>query len=141
MPVYIHLSNLIVLKSAVERKYPGGLAVFRSDYGIGEDIYWQEDRELFSITSMNSDEHDIAELVRRGLHYDYENHRSDDFVILPRYSDFLWSVPWAKHNGVFAWHTEADKTSVAKAKEISNTNMDELSERFDRGDNPFLAIW
>lgn len=142
MPVYVYFSNLLVLKSAVEQKYSGGIPGFRHDYAIGEDNNNQEDRELFSISTMNSDEQDIFELVSKGLHYDYENHCSDDFVILPRYGDFFWSAPWAKHNGVFAWHVEADEASVSKARKISEEmTVEDIAELFDQGENLFAAIW
>ena len=55
MPVYIHLANLFIKKSAVENKYEGGIVKFREDFFISGDNYNQEDNELFSIAKMNTD--------------------------------------------------------------------------------------
>lgn len=141
MPTYINLSNLIVLKSVVQEKYPGGLEQFRSDYKIGTDIYFQEDNELFSVASMNPDEADIEELISKGLHFDEELQGSDDFTILSRYGGCLWKTDWIVSNELFAWHKNANTSSVAKAIDLGNKTMKELSDMFDRDENPFVTIW
>ena len=59
MPVYLHLANLIVLKSSVVKSYRGGLEKFRLDHHINNESLNQEDDLLFSITRMNVDEFDL----------------------------------------------------------------------------------
>lgn len=141
MPTFIHLSNLVVLKSAVEKKYKGGLDQFRKDYQIGEDIYYQEDEHLFSIASMNADEHDTQDLKTKGLHFDFDLRRSDDFTIITRYGGCYWVTNWVVSNDLFVWHPLSSTESIAKAQKLGNATMGELSDIFDRGENPFSAIW
>jgi len=80
MPVYIHLANLFIKKSAVENKYKGGIVKFREDFFISGDNYNQEDNELFSIAKMNTDEFDLDYLFSKGLDYEVNLHTQ---LILP----------------------------------------------------------
>jgi hypothetical protein len=45
MPVYIHLANRIIKKTALESKYKGGIEQFRVDYSIGGENLNQGDNE------------------------------------------------------------------------------------------------
>lgn len=51
---------------------------------------------------MNVEQLDIDNLVAKGLSFDSDEQRSDDFTIIYRYEGFLWDVNWLKHNRVFA---------------------------------------
>ena len=67
MPVYLHPANLIVNKKAIAERYKGGIEQFRKDFA-GENQYFTEDVELFSLARMNPDEFDEAKLIDGGLH-------------------------------------------------------------------------
>jgi len=49
-------------------------------------------------------------------------------------------VSWLQHNKVFAWHINADKSTIEKVDEISNLTMDEISELIEKGQNPLKTI-
>ncbi|PCJ00171.1 MAG: hypothetical protein COB15_03285 [Flavobacteriales bacterium] len=128
MPIYIHLSNLILAKKTVEKKYLGGINQFRLDYFSNIDTLNQEDKELFSLVSMNNDELDIDTLIQKGISYSMETQTSDDFTIINRYGGALWSVSWISDNGIFAWHNECEKEKIDLAEKIANTPMVEIND-------------
>lgn len=140
MPVFIHLSILVVDKKAIKKKYKGGITAFRNHYYWGEETNNQEDDELFAIASMNSDDQDIDELISKGLSFDSELQRSDDFTIVNRYGGAEWPVSWLIHDSTFAWHVEADERLIEKAKAVENMNMDEIGALMDADNNPFKTI-
>lgn len=141
MPIYIHLSNLIVDKQAVQSKYPGGVERFRMDFDIAADNYHQEDATLFALATMNSDEFDLGLLINKGLHFDEERGSSTDFVIINRYGGAEWPAAWLCDNSLFAWHVNAAPESISLAEELGNETMDNLSIRYERGEDPFATIW
>jgi len=140
MPVFIHLSILVVDKKAIKKKYKGGITAFRNHYYWGEETNNQEDDELFAIASMNSDDQDIDELISKGLSFDNDLQRSDDFTIVNRYGGALWPVSWLKHGYSFAWHIDADENCIEKAKAVENMTMDKIAELFQDGINSFSTI-
>jgi len=140
MPIYLHLANLIILKTAVEKKYTGGLDQFRIDYGIGEDNYNQEDNELFAIASMNTDDFDYEQLITDGLHFDEELQFSTDFTVMSRYGFFFWKTDWIEDNRVFAWHIDTNKEAIERANYIANLSIDYIQEKRDEGINLFETI-
>ncbi len=142
MPVYVHLSNLLIRKDAIEKKYKGGVPQFRIDCELDTGrFYFQEDTMLFCLVTMNYDEHDYDNLTAKGLHYDKKREFSEDFVVLSRHYGLLWEGPWLEHNKVFAWHVGSDAESVMRAEKISSLTMNEIGKRFERGENPFAAIY
>lgn len=140
MPIYLHLANLIILKTAVEKKYPGGIDQFRIDYGIGEDNYNQEDNELFAIASMNTDDFDYEQLITDGLHFDEELQFSTDFTVMSRYGFFFWKTDWIEDNKVFAWHIETNKEAIERANYIANLTFEYIQKKSDEGVNLFETI-
>lgn len=140
MPVFIHLSILVVDKNALKKKYKGGMDEFRKNYYWGEDTNNQEDDELFAIASMNSDDQDIEELMSKGLSFDAEAQKSEDFTIVNRYGGALWPVSWLQHGYSFAWHVDADESKIAKAKAVDEMTMDKIAELFEEGINTFSTI-
>lgn len=141
MPVYIHLANLILRKEAIAKRYPGGVSQFRIDFKIDEIETRQEDDELFLIAQMNTDDFYLDELVARGLHYDVQRNFSSDFTMLGRYdSNFEWETNWLEHNGVYAWHKDADTEVIARARCFDWISMNQIAEGFDGGENPFAVI-
>lgn len=140
MPVYLHFANLLVSKEAVHNKYSGGLEQFRLDYRINSDNENEEDVDLFSIAKMNIDEFDIDHLIAKGLQYDTELNRSDDFTIKSRYGSYLWATNWIVDNEIFAWHINTPQEQIDKAQTIANTTLDKLEEMYNNGTNPFATI-
>lgn len=125
----------------MQDKYPGGVEQFRADFEIEADNYHQEDERLFSLTAMNSDDFDICLLTGKGLSFDAEKGSFSDFVILNRYGGNEWPVDWLEENSVFAWQIHASPISIATAEKIANEGMHSIRTRFERGENPFAAIW
>ncbi len=140
MPVFIHLSILVVDKKAIKKKYTGGISAFKNNYYWGEDTNNQEDDELFAVASMNSDDQDIEELISNGLSFDIKSQRSDDFTIVNRYGGALWPVSWLEHGYSFAWHVDADENFIEKAKAVDEMNMEIIADLFEEGINSFSTI-
>ncbi len=140
MPVFIHLSILVVDKNAIKKKYKGGVAAFRNNYYWGEDTNNQEDDELFAIASMNSDDQDIEELTSKGLSFNIELQRSHDFTIVNRYGGALWPVSWLQHGYSFAWHVDAKEYFIEKAKAVDEMTMEKIADLFEDGINSFSTI-
>ena len=140
MPVFIYLSILVIDKKAIKKKYKGGIVEFKKNYRWDEDCNNQEDDELLSIASMNSDEHEIEELISKGLSFDAQLQRSDDFTIVNRYGGAEWPVSWLQHGYSFAWHMDADEILIEKAKAADEMTGERVAELFEEGINPFNAI-
>jgi hypothetical protein len=139
MPLYVDFYILLVKKSAVRAKYPGGLEQFRADYAIGSSEVNEEDDELFSLGQMNP-YYDIDALTDRGLAFDDTTKHSEDFTILPRYGDLFWEAPWVAHNRVFAWHVDTDPQAVQRVMQISEMSLDEIGALQEKGAKPFAPI-
>ena len=141
MPVYIHLANLILRKEAIAKRYPGGVSQFRIDFKIDEIETRQEDDELFLIAQMNTDDFYLDELVAKGLHYDSSNNFSSDFTLFGRHDAiFEWTADWLDHNGVFAWHMDADAEVIGRACCFNWISMNQIADGFDGRENPFAPI-
>ncbi|MCF8430165.1 MAG: hypothetical protein K9G64_08545 [Bacteroidia bacterium] len=140
MPIYLHLANLIVNKTAITNKYEGGLAQFSIDYPINENNYNQEDNELYAIARMKIDEFDLDDLINKGLAFDEALQFSPDFILIARYSTYLWETNWISDNTIFAWHIHAGIAFIDKANAISNTTVEDIQIMFSKGENPFATI-
>jgi hypothetical protein len=139
MPIYIHPYNFIIDKEAVKAKYKGGIEQFRKDHITGK--HDQEDQELFSISAMGIDGFAISRLTEKGLSYNAENPYSNDFTIYGRLQGFIWDVDWVEANGVYAWHSKCSEEHKHEAIKISNSNMEEIAERLDKGEDVFRTIF
>jgi len=140
MPVYLHIFNLIIDKKAVNEKYTGGVEQFRIDYEIPLSEINQEDDELFSLGQMNADQFDIDSLKSKGLSFDNDKQKSDDFTIVYRYGELLWDVKWLKHNSVFAWHLDTSPDLISKMEGICKMPVNDIMKEMDNGNNLLKAI-
>jgi hypothetical protein len=140
MPIYIHLSNLIINKASIQKKYTGGIKQFHLDFTIGKYNNLHEDAELFSFAYFNIDEIDISKIISKGLDFNEKLQTSSDFVIISRYGGHLWDVNWIIDNGIFAWHINTKKELISRANAIASESMDELSVKMENGENPFETI-
>lgn len=140
MPIHIHLANVIILKTAIEEKVFGGCQAFRNSLLFQGNKLNQEDDEVFSLTRMNPDEFDIDTLITLGLDYNESTYSSIDFTIVTRYGGMLWEVDWLAHDTTYAWHPNANPTSIEEAKNKSNQLMDDVIAMNERGENPFPVI-
>lgn len=140
MPVYLHIFNLVIDKKAINEKYAGGVEQFRIDYEISLSEINQEDDELFSLGQMNADQFDIDSLILKGLSYDIDNQKSEDFTIVYRYGELFWNVKWLKHNTVFAWHIDTSPDLISKMEGICEMTVDDIMKEMENGNNLFKAI-
>jgi hypothetical protein len=132
MPVFLHLSNLIVQKESIKTLYKGGLAAFKKDMNFELSEYSQEDDELISFAGMNIDEFDldIEKLNQEGLFFNQKIHYSKHFTIYARYIGFLWTVEWLKENSLYAWHVNSNKILIDKAIKMGSLTVAELEKIF-----------
>lgn len=141
MPLFIHLANLIIPKSVVEAKYPGGIQKFKEENDIDGENLNQEDDELFGISRKFVHEFDLGMLIQKGFEYDKANHKSTDFVLLPRKGKAPWEVDWIKSNGVFVWHESTGTDLIERANFIAHELDAEMVQRSaDIGVNLLLPI-
>ena len=140
MPIYIHLANLIINKSAIEQKVKVGCAAF-SEHKIFTNIELnQEDNDVFSLTRMNPDEFDTGTLQEMGLDYNEKEDTSTDFTMVTRYGGILWKVDWLEQNGIYTWHVNSSPKEINLAKEKSNMFMSDAIKQIEQGENPFPVI-
>lgn len=140
MPIHIHLANLIICKSAIEKKVCGGSYSFRNSLLFQGNQLNQEDDEVFSLTRMNPDEFDIDTLIALGLDYNEQTFSSTDFTIVTRYGGMLWKVDWLEHDTTYAWHVHADPSLINLAKSKSDMLMDDVVEMLEKGEQPFPVL-
>lgn len=141
MPVFIHLANLIIPKSIVEAKYPGGIKSFKAENDFNSENHNQEDDELFSISRKLIHEFDIGMLIQKGFDYDKEKHFSNDFMLLQRKGKAPWQPDWFEQNGVFAWHTSSHPESIKRANFIAHElDAETVKRSSDLGVNLLLPI-
>lgn len=138
MPTYIHPANLVLEIKAVESHYKGGLNAFYADHKNWKEIH--EDNEIIRVAAMNVDDFDIDLLVERGLEFDPVKQSSSHFCVYGRYGYIGWVCPWLVMGDVFCWHVNCDEELIDRAKNIMNTPVNDLSDAFDRGENPFQVI-
>ena len=136
MPIAVELTNLIIPKDVISRKYHGGQEQFIEDFRVNDPASrHSQDDELFSIAAMNADEHHVDFLLEKGL--SYENNSSKDFVICSRYGGFYWTVDWVEGNSMFIWHKNTSKIKIDRAVYIeTKMTMDKISEKLD--EDPFF---
>jgi hypothetical protein len=140
MPLYLHISNLVVAKSSVIAKYDGGMTQFREDFGFGKIEYRFEDHELFLLTAMDPNDFNIDLLIKRGLHYDHEFNFSNDFVLIHRYGTFSWEAEWLERTNQYVWHFIADEHLKEIARKYSDMCLNDIIEMTENGNSPFLPI-
>lgn len=139
MPVTIALYNLVVVKAAVEERYPGGSLRFRADFGFdATQERDQEDNELLRIAAMDPDDlMEPLELLReRGLRHDPDAPANDDMVIIARYGNSTERPVWLRWNALYAWHAECAPTVRELAERITTLTVDEFIDLRERGELP-----
>lgn len=140
MPIHLHLANLIFDKETLHKKYPGGLKQFRIDCGFDQIEYAEEDFYLCLLPAMNVEDLNLKPFIDKGLHWDVENKRSDDFVIFSPYGGLEWECDWVNANNkdypAVAWHQKTDPRIIQKAKDVCQMPMDQIQALVDeRGGN------
>jgi len=121
MPVYCHISQLVVNKKALTVKYPGGVEAFKKRFGFNKERD-REDAELLSFVSMDAAQFDILP----ELGYDEATNTATDYVLIYRYQGLIWEVDWADTDKVFIWHKECKLSSFNKAMEIEAMSMTDV---------------
>lgn len=120
---------MIIPKTVVQAKYPGGIKRFRAENNFTDKNHNQEDDELFAISRKFVHEFDIGMLIKKGFNYDKNNHFSNDFVLLPHKGKAPWTVDWIDTNGVFAWHTSTHPDLIKRADFIAHEVDSEMVAR------------
>ena len=128
MPLYIHLSNLVLRKSDIKEHYIGGLEAFRSKY-FWEDCNNQEDDELFGIAAMNPEELPFDELTKNGLEIVFKEGKYD---LVNKYGAKS-NVDWLVVNSPFMWHIDCENEQKQKAISVTTITMDKVSEEARKG--------
>lgn len=142
MPILIVLCNTIFSKEILESKYNGGIEGFKRDFNIQAPYprWYQEDYELISISTMNSDEINIDKLMANGLHYDMEKQSSTDFCMVGSRIGSLWEVNWLKAGRLLAYHENTLDSLKELSDQWENTTMDEVQKKFKNQDYPFKEL-
>lgn len=143
MPVWIHLSNLIILKEAVATKYPGGLDAFRTDYRTADaENNNQEDGELFSLSAMDGGhlQADAGRLIDMGFTFDEADDAGNELALLNRYGGVVARPAWLRTNALYAWHQDCPEPLQEKVRSISRMNMDTFIAKQESGEIP-LGTW
>ena len=140
MPTFIYHINVIIPKDVIEAKFKGGTQAFHKWFIEENGDKREEDNELFSIARLNAFDFVIEFLVENGLHYDFENKRSDDFGCVYRYGGSQWQLDWLNENGLYAWHKDCKAEHIQLAQEIAEESMEEIADAFDRGEWPWNTI-
>ena len=141
MPLHPELSNIIIPKEIIEKKYHGGIIEFRKWFDENKGSRWQEDKECFLIAQMECNMHYIDFLFEQGLHYDYDTNSSVDFACVKRYGGAIWEAEWLRYNDAYIWHKDCHKDKVAYAEKINNMKMEDIAEAIERGENIWDTIW
>ena len=143
MPVWIHLSNLIILKEAVATKYPGGLDAFRTDFQTADaENHNQEDGELFSLSAMDGGhlQSDAGRLIDMGFTFDEVDDAGNELALLNRYGGVVARPAWLRTNALYAWHQDCPEPLQEKVRSISRMNMDTFIAKQESGEIP-LGTW
>ena len=135
MPVYIHLSNLVIPKKEVKKHYKGGLKAFRERF-FCKDCRNQEDNELFCIAAMNPDELPIDFLKENCMQPVFE---AGNYDIVFKYGAKS-SVEWLTVKTPFMWHRDCAPAQKEKAHLVTTLTMDKIMEQSKKGNNLFDTI-
>ncbi|MBL7953115.1 MAG: hypothetical protein JNM62_15505 [Flavobacteriales bacterium] len=139
MPVTIDLYNLVVLKAAVEERYPDGMERFRSDLDF-DPMRWadQEDAQLLRIGAMDHGPvmEQLKELCDRGLRYDPDEPENNDMVIIARYGGPAERPAWLRLNSVYAWHADSDRAVREQVERITRLSVEEFIRLRELGEIP-----
>ncbi len=118
MALYLHLSNLIFNKSAIDVEKVKELHQF----GISE--FDQEDKYLLSFAKQNPDEFDLDLLTELGL-------IQKDYVITSRYAGKLWSADWLNIYTDYCWHELENVKIEPKIKGLEHISVNEFFAKYE----------
>ena len=135
MPLYIHLTNLIIPKSEVQKHYKGGLTAFRERF-FWEGCRNQEDDELFGIAAMNPDELPIDHLKDNGMQPVFV---AGNYDIVFKYGAKS-SVKWLTVKTPFLWHKDCSPYQKEKALSVNTLTMGEIAQEAEKGNNLLATI-
>jgi len=127
LPVYCHISQLVVNKKALTEKYDGGVEAFKKRFGFNKDRD-REDTELLSFVSLDAAQFQILP----ELGYDRATNTATDYVLIYRYEGLIWPVDWVKTDKVFIWHTDCKLSAYKRAMEIETIPIPELLAHQER---------
>jgi len=134
MPLYIHLSNLVIKKTVITDKYTRDLDALKVALGfLDEYSLCEEDNELVSFKQMNNGDFNLEALVDAGFNCVLGERgvwHSDDFVIISRYGGKSWNAPWLEDNNVFFWHVACRADHKEEAVARGNCPMNEIETRY-----------
>ena len=139
MPITIDLANLVITKTAVTNKYPGGIDAFRSDFGFDPIARAdQEDNELLRIGAMELGGlwSRLVRLREAGLTYNEDDPAQNDMVLIARYGGPVNVPDWLRSNSFYAWHADCSPEKQAFVRNIVKLDVDEFLERQERGEIP-----
>lgn len=143
MPICADLHNLVVLKTAAEERYPGGLAQLRADLDFDPtNTAHQEDAELLSVGTMDADAAFglLAQLANKGLRYSTTAPEDNDMVVIFRYGAPPQPLHWLRYNAIYAWHTACDPALASKADGIRKLTVEEFLSLVESGVYPMGPI-
>lgn len=143
MPICIDLANLVITRSAVISKYPGGLIGFRNETGFDpQGKADQEDHELLCFGAMELDDlwGHVLHLRNAGLHYSEEHAEENDLVLIARYGGPVNVPLWLRYNGHYAWHKDCSAEKQELVRSIVKLDVQEFLARQERGEIPVGTI-
>jgi len=143
MPVTIAHYTLLVVKAALELRYPGGLIQAKADLDF-DPIRWadQEDAELLRLAS--DDRGPLTERLHAlhtlGLRYDHHTPAENDLVIIARYGGPNEQPSWLRYNAIYAWHRDCAEPARSIAECIKTLIVDEFVQLREAGEIPVGAF-
>ncbi|MBL7945343.1 MAG: hypothetical protein JNN32_04720 [Flavobacteriales bacterium] len=144
MPIWIDLGNLVITRSAVTSKYPGGMHGFRTAMGFDPlGRAHQEDQELLSFGAMELEDlfGHLQHLRNAGLHYSDEHPEENDMVLIARYGGPVNLPRWLRYNSIYAWHMDCAAEKQALVRSIVKLDVQEFLARQERNEIPIGTIY
>ncbi len=105
MSIALEFFNVIIPKQVLEARYPGGVAQYKQD---APAFSFAEDEVLTRVAFMSSAEVSeyIDTLLAKGLVYDEDKERADDFSVLTNMWGPSWEVAWLEYDMAKCWYRE-----------------------------------
>jgi hypothetical protein len=105
MSIALEFFNVIVPKRVLQDRYPGGADQYKQD---APPFSYAEDEALTRVAFMNSTEVSeyIDTLLAKGLVYDEDLERADDFSVLTNMWGPSWEVAWLEYDTAKCWFRE-----------------------------------
>ena len=95
MAVLIEFFSVVVPKTVLLSKYPGGIEQYKEDSPYNSYL---EDEHLTRVGFMA--DYELAEycegLITKGFHFDEANNSSTEFVVIQNMFGLRWNVSWVE---------------------------------------------